>query len=912
MANVGNLLNINVDKLFEQHSIAEIDQVHKRLQAEVELKREELRTMVGERYRDLLKAADTIGDMRTTASSIIENVDNITSACRKLNDHQLIGFKSVGDQQRTHHTNANSKFHGVIVQIKLLTSLPEMIWSAIDEEDYFVATQLFIFSRHISTGLQLDANSEMMTKFPVAKKQWAVLSQFFFTIKQNCASCLEREDLPPEVAAKCLASLVLLENCQLDHILSLFVQMRLKAYSGVLSESSRYEKVKDKILASLKLLMNTVSLMHECFIGNGIEPGLLVKEMMLVTDESALPTIALIKSEDPKILQTLPDIISKFRPRIALQPLHGELVLKSSQFWLQNVEKIATGQLSNLMNLVTTIKVLHDIKKLSLKVACKPENWSDICEKLSFPESLDFYALFYQPLINSRIKAIIRKCWSEMVSSNNNDVQNLVSSLTTDKHLKDLKAFVWSESTEDIPLNLKAALDRSQPASHYLLMKTKAFPPTLVQLASSFDQRIQNLTTDVETFLQSSSPSETAQLIEFYSDCSVESVNELLTAIKTNDSSPSSEKLILHARLLTAYRELCPSLRQCLTPSLMNQAETAASWQIEGKSVDGGDRWSNISCLLEEESIRFWKLWLEQFVTKWPQLDKQIGYQTLLTEFPLWDTVTIEENDEQNQPVQSTIHIPALPSFPLQKLLHVITSLLNTLVPQTIPKAIVVQVVERIIAYLYDYYRHLAQDEFVRKNQNSALQYYFDLKFVQLLFTGRDRRQLAEPYNQLIGEFKSYIDPFDFDVFYPHVNSNVKRAVQRMQHFFGILVTNGDQLSSLLGTSAGNASVAPVKDKNPNILALSSNSASETWFPLLPIVTKDAAPATAVVAGASAGAVMVESVKSNNKAVESSKPPVKEATVNKPRDSMSSSTVTAQNYAKGAAAFFGLDKDWFR
>lgn len=47
MANVGNLLNINVDKLFEQHSIAEIDQVHKRLQAEVELKREELRTMVG-------------------------------------------------------------------------------------------------------------------------------------------------------------------------------------------------------------------------------------------------------------------------------------------------------------------------------------------------------------------------------------------------------------------------------------------------------------------------------------------------------------------------------------------------------------------------------------------------------------------------------------------------------------------------------------------------------------------------------------------------------------------------------------------------------------------------------------------------------------------------------------------------
>uniref|UniRef100_A0A0P6IU56 Conserved oligomeric Golgi complex subunit 1 n=1 Tax=Aedes aegypti TaxID=7159 RepID=A0A0P6IU56_AEDAE len=909
MANVGNLLNINVDKLFEQNSIAEIDQVHKRLQAEVELKREELRTMVGERYRDLLKAADTIGDMRTTASSIIGNVDNITAACRKLNDHQLIGFKSASDQQRPNQKNSNNKFHGVIVQIKLLTSLPEMIWSAIDEEDYFVATQLFIFSRHISTGLQLDANSEMMAKFPVAKKQWAVLSQFFFTIKQNCATCLEREDLTPQVAAKCLASLVLLENCQLDYILSLFVQMRLKAYAGVLSESSRYEKVKDKILASLKLLMNTVNLMHECFIGNDREPGLLMKEMMLVTDESALPTIGLIKSEDPKIIQTLPDIICKFRPRIALQPLNKELVLKSSQFWLHNVEKIATGQLSNLMNLVTSIKVLHDIKKLSLKAASKPDNWSDICEKLSFSDLLDFYAMFYQPLISSRIKAIIRQCWSEIIASNNSDVLSLVSSASTDKHVRDLKAFVWSESTEDIPLNLKAALDRSQPASHYLLMKSKAFPPALVQLASSFDKRIQTLTMDVQSFLESFSTNEAGQLIEFYSDCSVESINELLTAIKTNDCNPSSDKLILLARLLTAYKELCPSLKQCLTPSLMNQVEIATSWQSEGKLTDG-DRWNNISGLLEEESIRFWKLWLEQFVAKWPQLDKQISYQTLLTEFPLWDTVTIEENDEQNQPVQSTIHIPALPSFPLQKLLHVITTLLNTLVPQTIPKAIVVQVVERIISYLHDHYRFLSQNDFIQKNQNCALQYYFDLKFVQLLFTGRDRKQLAEPYNQLIGEFKSHIDPFDFDVFYPHVNTNVKRAVQRMQHFFGILLTNGDQLSSLLGTSTGNASqVAPVKDKNPNILALSSNSASETWFPLLPIVTKDA-PVTAVVA--SAAVSVAESTKSSSKTVEPPKSSAKESSVNKPREAVSSSTVTAQNYAKGAAAFFGLDKDWFR
>lgn len=42
-----NLLEINVNSLFEQHTIHEIHQIHKKLQTDVEAKKEELRTMVG-------------------------------------------------------------------------------------------------------------------------------------------------------------------------------------------------------------------------------------------------------------------------------------------------------------------------------------------------------------------------------------------------------------------------------------------------------------------------------------------------------------------------------------------------------------------------------------------------------------------------------------------------------------------------------------------------------------------------------------------------------------------------------------------------------------------------------------------------------------------------------------------------
>jgi len=42
-----NLLDINPDKLFEDHTISEILETQKKLQTEIERKREELRTMVG-------------------------------------------------------------------------------------------------------------------------------------------------------------------------------------------------------------------------------------------------------------------------------------------------------------------------------------------------------------------------------------------------------------------------------------------------------------------------------------------------------------------------------------------------------------------------------------------------------------------------------------------------------------------------------------------------------------------------------------------------------------------------------------------------------------------------------------------------------------------------------------------------
>lgn len=219
-----------------------------------------------------------------------------------------------------------SNYYGIIAQIRLLTVLPELIWSRLDAKDYFVATQLFIFSRHISTGLQLDINNDLMRKFPIAKRQWAILSQFFFTLKHLCLEQLERRELQADTAAKCLASLLLLENCQMDKLLTIFIQLRSKAFRQALTvdelvssegtQETQPHRVKDKILASLKVLSETVCLVHQCFIGDAGADGEhchLVDELTKLTAADAKPTISLIDLDDSFLNGTLPPLIAKFK-----------------------------------------------------------------------------------------------------------------------------------------------------------------------------------------------------------------------------------------------------------------------------------------------------------------------------------------------------------------------------------------------------------------------------------------------------------------------------------------------------------------------------------------------------------------------------------------------------------------------
>lgn len=757
-----------------------------------------------------------------------------------------MGFKSESDQQRRLNRSANTNLYGVVVQIKILTILPELIWSRIDVDDFFVATQLFIFSRHISTGLKLDVNNDIMKKFPVAKKQWDLLAPFFYTIKQQCLQTLERENLTSDVASKCLASLLLLENCPLEKLLTTFVQTRSKTFTSII-ESDDYGVVKEKLLKSLKVLMSTVSIIHECFIGMGGKDGLLIQELKEISAENSKPTLSLLNTEKSQIFKTLPDIIAKYKPQVFFNQLSKESMQASVQSWLQSVKNVSQNQLKSLIQLIVSIKTIQDIQQQTRETIKKPENWQIMCKDLRLPDNIDFFKEFYQSLINDRIQSIINIFWTTILAELNLEVEKLISD--NDRVHRDMKSYVWNEDALDNPLSLKDALS-SNKQSHPLLMKVRGFTTSLVELCNKIDGSLELLFTDLKLYLGGISDvkelrklkdvdPDHQKIVLYLRECSKENISSLITSVKSSKFNKTAENYIMLARLLQAVSELCPNLKLCFSGHLLLEPSFLRD---PTKEDDGDKEWSSICGLLEEESIRFWYMWLENFVNEWKPLEKSLDSNVMLKDFACWDTITIEEKDESENVVQSQIQVPSQLSLSVQCWAYDIISSLNRIVPHTLPKSIHLSIVDKLVERLHGRYESLSVDEFINGNQKAAWQFFLDIKVLMILFVGRDNKVMNEKLQQLLNSFKSIIDPFDFDVFYQHVNRNIKRNAARLQHGLGCLVPNMEHLQTVLASQK----MSSVHDKDPNILTMSSTTAVVGWFPLLPVITTTGSAPTPV------------------------------------------------------------------
>lgn len=90
-------------------------------------------------------------------------------------------------------------------------------------------------------------------------------------------------------------------------------------------------------------------------------------------------------------------------------------------------------------------------------------------------------------------------------------------------------------------------------------------------------------------------------------------------------------------------------------------------------------------------------------------------------------------------------------------------------------------------------------------HQTQALQLLFDVKFLTTLCVPRENVQLVAKSQSLCDNLRSKIDPFDLDVFYGYLQSNVQKCVFQSQVsgfetlFFFVWCRDGFFLEDVVG-----------------------------------------------------------------------------------------------------------------
>ncbi|KIJ22089.1 hypothetical protein PAXINDRAFT_95519 [Paxillus involutus ATCC 200175] len=233
---------IDPEELFTKHSITEVKAKQVQLRADAEAKQEELRIMVGERYRDLIQASTSIISIASSAKRVQEALDETRDAIRSQGNPNVQNRASHGGKEDSHL----QMLQVLSAHIKLLLDAPEHLWRLIEREKYFQATWLFLLARVVHRGLIRDDAQDdeswsnhgidVLEQFPLIQRQWETVSHFRTQIIHRATLSLRLYDKSCEDTCATLLTLHILDSRPLTEALTIYLSQRTRTLNALLSK----------------------------------------------------------------------------------------------------------------------------------------------------------------------------------------------------------------------------------------------------------------------------------------------------------------------------------------------------------------------------------------------------------------------------------------------------------------------------------------------------------------------------------------------------------------------------------------------------------------------------------------------------------------------------------------------------
>ncbi|XP_064323174.1 conserved oligomeric Golgi complex subunit 1 isoform X1 [Phalacrocorax carbo] len=885
------------EALFEAHTAAELRAVERRLRAGIEQKREELRQMVGERYRDLIEAADTIAEMRLSAERLLGAVRGLQR-----------GGAARPAPPAAARPPAQESFYRAAAQLKLLLDVPEKVWGAVEAGRYLPAARLHLLGGHLRRQLQLDVPraSPVLARFPILLRQVAAASHLRSTILQESKSLLKSQTVSDQAVAEALCAIMLLEDSSPRQALADFLLARKLAIQQLLNQPHHGAGIKAQVCSLMELLTTTLYQAHALFytVPEGTLPdpalpcGLLFSTLESTTGQHPAGRGGVLENEVKlsSWFRYLPESVVEFQPalRTLAHPISQDYLRDTLQKWITMCSDDIRAGVSNLLVYVKSMKGLAGIRDAVWELLTSEsisQNWEAVCCRL-LDKPVSFWEDLLQQLFLDRLETLTKEGFDSISSSSKQlltlalqelEVKSSTSALS--KHIQfehNVALFLWSESSSDLPSDAAwvNVANRGQFAKSGLSMKAQALTPCVQSFCSALDSKLKARLDDLLFYLpaDSSAAKEAAPMVQLrsafdrYADagtvegllrdhcvacihhvlgCVCEELRSAQSLLGAQVDAPSDARLnavLFMARLCQSLTELCPHLKQCILGQ-SGSTETALKETRSTKKLGKGKaqevtpeqaKWQGVKAELLQQSLFAYQIWssavtkgLVQCFTRTLLLDTAGSVLATATN---WDEIEIQEETESGNSVTSKIRLPVQPSWYVQCLLFSLCQEVNRVSGHTLPKVTLQELLRTCMAEVLAAYEKLVEEKQEKKagtfpmTQNRALQLLYDLRYLSIILTAKSEEAKTSRIKhdsriEKVTDFlEGHIDPFDLDVFTPHLNSNLNRLVQRTSVLFGLLTGTENQYMSRSGALSS--------QELHNILPLAS---SQIRFGLLPL-----------------------------------------------------------------------------
>ncbi|KAI0734996.1 hypothetical protein C8Q76DRAFT_710587 [Earliella scabrosa] len=238
---LANMSGMDPDDLFARHSnVVSWTVVNSMHRADADAKQEELRLMVGERYRDLLQASTSILALAKSSKHVLTALEEMRDTVNAISSVRASKRTATGEDK---HLQA---LQSLSAHVKLLLDAPEHLWRLMERKSYLNAAWLFLLARVVHRALSQEDDDQswqaygidVMEQMPLVQRQWDTITPFRSQISHRATLSLREPDSSPGEVCATLLTLHLLESRPLPETLSIYLAQRTKTLSGMLNRTA--------------------------------------------------------------------------------------------------------------------------------------------------------------------------------------------------------------------------------------------------------------------------------------------------------------------------------------------------------------------------------------------------------------------------------------------------------------------------------------------------------------------------------------------------------------------------------------------------------------------------------------------------------------------------------------------------